>query len=102
MARGPPLRYVVADGGLVSYGLMPSTRSGARPGTSIATQGRKTSGLLVQAPTKYELAINLETAKALWLIVPPTVLARADPQSVEEERLVAAIQKPGFRVVDRA
>ena len=64
-------------GGLISYGvdlIDPSTD--ARPVTSIAfLKGEKPGDLPVQAPTKFELVINLKTAKALGLNVPPTLLA---------------------------
>jgi putative ABC transport system substrate-binding protein len=72
-------RYFVADGGLISYGpdLVDQYRRAAGYVGRIL-EGEKPSDLPVQAPTKYELAINLKTAKALGLFVPSALLARAD------------------------
>ena len=74
-----PYRYFAADGGLIAYGpdQIDQWRGAARYVDRIL-KGEKPADLPVQAPTKYELAINLKTAKALGLTVPPQLLFRAD------------------------
>jgi putative tryptophan/tyrosine transport system substrate-binding protein len=74
-----PFRYHAADGGLMSYG--PDIVDQSRQAASYVDRilkGEKPSDLPVQAPTKYQLVINLKTAKILDLTIPPTVLALAD------------------------
>jgi putative ABC transport system substrate-binding protein len=73
------VRYFVREGGLISYG--PDTLDIIRRSASYVDRvlrGERPGELPVQAPTKYELLINLKTAKALGLTVPVTLRVRAD------------------------
>jgi putative tryptophan/tyrosine transport system substrate-binding protein len=72
-------RYYPAVGGLASYGPN-STNDYARAASYVdrILKGEKPTDLPVQAQTKYQLVVNLKTAKALGLTIPSTVLARAD------------------------
>ncbi|MGB8018305.1 MAG: ABC transporter substrate binding protein, partial [Pseudolabrys sp.] len=73
------VRYFVTAGGLISYG--PDFVDQFRQAASYIDRilrGEKPADLPVQTPTKYELVVNLKTAKALGLSFPSSVLARAD------------------------
>jgi putative ABC transport system substrate-binding protein len=74
-----PLRLFVSDGGLNSYGvdsIDPYRRAAGYVDRIL--KGEKPADLPVQAPNKYELTVNLKTAKALGISVPPSLITRAD------------------------
>src|SRR5262245_51257846 len=74
-----PYRYWAVDGGLISYG--PNTHDQVRRAAGYVDRilkGEKPADMPVQAPTKYELTVNLKTAKTLGLTIPQSLLATAD------------------------
>jgi putative ABC transport system substrate-binding protein len=74
-----PFRYLAAGGGLISYGPnMTDQYQQAAGYVDRILRGEKPTNLPVQVPTKYEIVINLKTAKSLGLTIPETLLATAD------------------------
>jgi putative ABC transport system substrate-binding protein len=71
--------FVINGGGLLSYGVNRiDTFSRAATYVDRILRGEKPGDLPVQLPTKYEMVVNLRTAKALGLAVPPSIMLRAD------------------------
>ena len=74
-----PFSYMVVEGGLISHGVDPVEESRrAADYADRILKGEKPGDLPVQAVTKYQIVINLKTAKALGLTIPETLLATAD------------------------
>ena len=74
-----PYRFFAVEGGLMSYGVdVPDLLRGAASYVDRILRGEKPSELAVQQPTKFELVINVKTAKTLGLAIPLTLRATAD------------------------
>jgi len=74
-----PLRFFATDGGYISYGMSPPDNF-RRAATYVVKilKGAEPGSLPIEFPTKFQLVVNIKTAKALGLTVPTTLLARAD------------------------